>query len=1044
MEKLSPVSAKAARAAAEPRRGEAPGHSQQPSSGPGATLARLQREVGNAGLQRLWPADGDDPPMMSPRPEHDVRLGAIDDPLEREAEAVAQGGTPAAAGGAHPATLAEASPSATEQLRALRGGGGDALAPGDLAYFGARFGQDLSQVRVHTGALADGVTETLHAQALTVGEDIVLGSGAGGHHTLAHELAHVIQQRRSSAGPWIQREPQPGPMRLKAGDEITVAVYLRASDTAAQPRYSRRYRIGADGTIVVGNGPEVIPIALAGLPPQDAAQRIADRLVEAEIFRGPRVCVTGPGMTAPACADAKVVSRPLTASTAAPEAASPRPPERPRDPEAEQTQRWNQFIALRQASQAKLPAPERDADTKTMEQFLNWYQKHHADPDFATADPAAVWADISVGLFKHDVEAASRKRLETAQESAARSPEVLRAKGVKFDEFLALSRKLWGYSARTFPYSIPLDSQGKDILVTGDPALQTVLDALARDLTHWAGVHMSDPDFTAVSPEQVVVELLDSGYAQLIVLAQTQPLAHETIDRNEILARSVLSAFGESVATALLVVAFVGLFVGANVITAGAATVLFAGLAGYGGVTSYLSRREEIERSGYSVPVPETILDSAADAVGVGQLVEGITGHRLGTGAPLGSEARSGQLGAGAGNIAMIVVGSRAFRAGQRVGQRALLGRRAVKPGEPNVDSGGANVNLPALDPAPTVRTVAPGVVEVYQLSRAGFIRITEHGWEVYARLGDSRPVLAERWVEREYPAPSPEVLQQAPHLANVRATAIVSLGGRRFGVGVTAEGWFVTSPGASRPLLSGRFAPRLPTTPLLRGQVRATDFVPNLTTSPDFTGTLVRGWQILEPRIPSELEDVVQLRITAIAPDGSRGSVIRSWNRKTNVFTHVEAELGRLPSIIATTPELIPGRGTPIEAYLTLRLMAVFKRLGADFSGRREVHIENVTNVPSIAKLASARLTNMTPEAGLRWTDTVQYVENSIVQSGGRIASARVEGGEWIRWSEFSRGSDLTGLPPLPPDLLVRWKYNVILSVEPVVTPPAPGSTSP
>ena len=62
-------------------------------------------------------------------------------------------------------------------------------------------------------------------------------------------------------------------------------------------------------------------------------------------------------------------------------------------------------------------------------------------------------------------------------------------------------------------------------------------------------------------------------------------------------------------------------------------------------------RRDEIEKKGYDVPIPESIVHSAGDAVGVSQLVEGITGERLGTSEKLGSIRRSESLGEGGGNV---------------------------------------------------------------------------------------------------------------------------------------------------------------------------------------------------------------------------------------------------------------------------------------------------------------------------------------------------------------------------------------------------------
>jgi hypothetical protein len=64
-----------------------------------------------------------------------------------------------------------------------------------------RFGQDFSDVRVHTGSAAHDSAKSVNAQAYTVGSNIVFQrdkydtSSDAGKHMLAHELTHVVQQR---------------------------------------------------------------------------------------------------------------------------------------------------------------------------------------------------------------------------------------------------------------------------------------------------------------------------------------------------------------------------------------------------------------------------------------------------------------------------------------------------------------------------------------------------------------------------------------------------------------------------------------------------------------------------------------------------------------------------------------------------------------------------------------------------------------------------------------------------------------------------------
>ena len=86
-------------------------------------------------------------------------------------------------------------------------GGGQPL-PQDLREeMERRFGTDFGTVRIHDDAQAHASAADLHAKAFTHGSDIVFSANrfaphAGpGKRLLAHELAHVVQQRRGGAAP---------------------------------------------------------------------------------------------------------------------------------------------------------------------------------------------------------------------------------------------------------------------------------------------------------------------------------------------------------------------------------------------------------------------------------------------------------------------------------------------------------------------------------------------------------------------------------------------------------------------------------------------------------------------------------------------------------------------------------------------------------------------------------------------------------------------------------------------------------------------------
>ncbi len=115
-------------------------------------------------------------------------------------------------------------------------GGGSPLHPGARSFMEERMGADFSDVRVHTGPKADDSARSINAQAYTVGNDVVFRSGAyqpdteSGRHVLAHELAHVVQQK---AGP-VAGTPAPGGISIShPTDPFEQAAERTAADAMA-------------------------------------------------------------------------------------------------------------------------------------------------------------------------------------------------------------------------------------------------------------------------------------------------------------------------------------------------------------------------------------------------------------------------------------------------------------------------------------------------------------------------------------------------------------------------------------------------------------------------------------------------------------------------------------------------------------------------------------------------------------------------------------------------------------------------------------------
>ena len=89
------------------------------------------------------------------------------------------------------------------RINALQGGGLP-LSKETRNFFEPRFGQDFSNVKIHTGSNANQLARSINARAFTKGNDVVFGGGeyspesSSGKKLLGHELTHVVQQDSAS------------------------------------------------------------------------------------------------------------------------------------------------------------------------------------------------------------------------------------------------------------------------------------------------------------------------------------------------------------------------------------------------------------------------------------------------------------------------------------------------------------------------------------------------------------------------------------------------------------------------------------------------------------------------------------------------------------------------------------------------------------------------------------------------------------------------------------------------------------------------------
>lgn len=147
-----------------------------------------------------------------------LRLGAVDDPLEAEADRVSEqvlaapqpgmGGVQAAApsiqrgcaAGPQQATQEPAQDSVPASVDQVLSGAGSPLESGLRHDMEGRFQRDFSGVRVHADGAAQRSAQEIDARAYTAGNHVVFGAGqfapasSEGRSLLAHELTHVVQQ----------------------------------------------------------------------------------------------------------------------------------------------------------------------------------------------------------------------------------------------------------------------------------------------------------------------------------------------------------------------------------------------------------------------------------------------------------------------------------------------------------------------------------------------------------------------------------------------------------------------------------------------------------------------------------------------------------------------------------------------------------------------------------------------------------------------------------------------------------------------------------
>jgi hypothetical protein len=160
------------------REGRGPAEARPPQPAPAASLQRIAADVGNRAFS-AWVA-------------------------RSASDAATQGSGLLPDGKVHPDV---------ESTIAATRGGGTSLDAGVQERLSGSLGE-LSDVRVHTDATADSLSRAVSARAFATGNDVYFAQGeyapgsGSGDHLIAHEVAHVVQQRSApTSGPLSVTEP---------------------------------------------------------------------------------------------------------------------------------------------------------------------------------------------------------------------------------------------------------------------------------------------------------------------------------------------------------------------------------------------------------------------------------------------------------------------------------------------------------------------------------------------------------------------------------------------------------------------------------------------------------------------------------------------------------------------------------------------------------------------------------------------------------------------------------------------------------------------
>lgn len=177
-------------------------------------------------------------------------------------------------------------------------------------------------------------------------------------------------------------------------------------------------------------------------------------------------------------------------------------------------------------------------------------------------------------------------------------------------------------------------------------------------------------------------------------------------------------------------------------------------------------------------------------------------------------------------------------------------------------------------------------------------------------------------------------------------------------------------------------------------------------------------------------------------APNGATGSVLRKYDPATNQWVMLEAFFGKdMPNWIETGIPMVAGKGTPLIAFLDMRVM---KSFGIAYGSLKSTKLSTIQNVEAVCQLEVQVRKGVAVDDAVRTTHSVNYAETELVQSGHQIVNAKVSGGRRMPIDGMLRHYERSGFrTPAEHDAIlakygisrtdvVLWDYDIHLELAP------------